>query len=143
MNNTHTTITPSYEDLRCAGLIIACQQRICQRTGAAMYNADFIAWAKEIFSLFSRAAWTWVRSGIGSLGKAWAWLKAAGKAVTAILAQPVKPAIQAPEGATGKRLVKSVHTGTGLVAIDTVFAPVMCIRSDQRLANFVNRYRNY
>lgn len=95
---TAITTRATYEDLQCAGLILACQHRT-DRYGDPLYTAEFIQWAKAIFSAFAKAAWEIARRAQQTLKGAWARLKAAGlRALDAIRTLVI------PEGVTGSAL---------------------------------------
>jgi hypothetical protein len=116
---TQPTFAPTYEDLRCAGIIIACQGR-ADRFGNPLYTAEFIAWAKDVFRAFARAAWALVRSTGRTLKAAWATLKAQATCAVARIT-----AIIAPEGVTGRQLVRATKAGRELQGRDTATGQVI------------------
>ena len=64
----------TYSDLQTAGFIFACKERTCKITGLPLYNDDFIAWAKQVFSYFGKQVWKYLKRMKASMKKAWGYI---------------------------------------------------------------------
>lgn len=76
----------TYTDLQTAGLILACKHLTCRITGKPLYDADFVQWAKAVFSYFAKNAWQYARQLKKSLKSAWAYIFVSAKELDAIQA---------------------------------------------------------
>jgi len=106
---------PTWEDLRTAGLILACKGHTCKVTGLPLFSAEFVTWAKEVCRAFARSAWRLVkRTGI-ALKAAWQQLRHAGRSELVVVV---------PFGVSGRAL----KSGRAAQAADPVHAS-MTMRS--------------
>lgn len=74
----------TFTDLQTAGLILACKHRLCRITGKPLYNADFIQWAKDVFSYFAKNAWQFSKTLKKTLKQSWKYILSSAKALDAI-----------------------------------------------------------
>lgn len=96
----------SFSDLSTAAVILQNKHRRCRITGEALYSAEFVQWAKDVFAAFARAAWAGVKKAGHTLRQAWALMKAAGRIIRrwVTTARVSAGALVLPEGVRGADL---------------------------------------